>query len=139
MLGNGNCFFRSLSHQHFGDVESHQIVHQAATDQILRNLELHTESPINNEIQHFVLSLSKDRELADNHAIQEAPDPFGVSVGIINSNSTGFAPVTVVPQGIPPSIVKKHIIFRHIDQVHFVPIEFNSPLPQILGEIFKKA
>ena len=129
MLGDGNCFFRALSHQPFGDAESHQIVRQAATDQVLRNPELYTESLINNDIQHFVLSLSKDREWADNHAIQAAADAFGVSIEIINSNSVSFAPVTVLPQGIPQNLVNKRIILGHIDQVHFVSTEFNSPFP----------
>ena len=74
VLGNSNCFFRALSHRLFGDAESHQIVRQAATDQVLRNPEIYTESLINNDIQHFLLSLSKDRERADNHAIQAAAD-----------------------------------------------------------------
>ena len=77
-MGDGNYFFRALSHQLFGDVESGQIVCQAATDQVLWNSELYTESLINKDIQHFVLSLSKDREWADNHAIQAAADAFGV-------------------------------------------------------------
>ena len=128
VLGDGNCFFRALSHQLFGDAESHQIVRQAATDQVLRNPELYTESLINNDIQHFVLSLSKDREWANNHAIQAAADAFGVSIEIINSNSVSFAPVTVLPQGIPQNLVNKRIILGHIDQVHFVS-EFNSPFP----------
>ena len=129
VLGDSNCFFRALSHQLFGDAESHQIVRQAATDQVLRNPELYTESLINNDIQHFVLSLSKDREWADNHAIQAAGDRFVVSIAIINSNSASFAPVTVLPQGIPQNLVKKSIILGHIDQVHFVSTEFNYPFP----------
>ena len=129
VLGDSNCFFRALSHQLFGDAESHQIVRQAATDQVLRNPELYTESLINNDIQHFVLSLSKDREWADNHEIQAAADVFGVSIEIINSNSVSFAPVTVLPQGIPQNLVNKRIILGHIDQVHFVSTEFNSPFP----------
>ena len=130
MLGDGNCFFRALSHQLFGDVESHQIVRQAATDQVLRNPEFYTESLTNDDIQHFVLSLSKDREWADNHEIQAAADVFGVSIEIINFNSVSFAPVTVLPQGIPPNLVNKRIIILgHIDQVHFVSTEFNSPFP----------
>ena len=44
VLGDVNCFFRALSHQLFGDVESHQIVCQAAADQVLRNPELYTEA-----------------------------------------------------------------------------------------------
>ena len=122
-------FFYALSHQLSGDAENHQIVCQAATDQVLRNQELYTESLINNDIQHFVLSLSKDREWADNHAIQAAADAFGVSIEIINSNSVSFAPVTVLPQGIPQNLVNKRIILGHIDQVHFVSTEFNSPFP----------
>ena len=129
MLEDGNCFFRALSHQLFGDAESHQIVRQTATAQVLRNPEIYTESLINNHIQHFVLSLSKDRKWADNHAIQAAADAFGVSIEIINSNSVNFAPVTVLPQGIPQNLVNKRIILGHIDQVHFVSTEFNSPFP----------
>ena len=127
--GANNYFFRAMSHQRFGDAESHHIVCQAATDQVLRNPELYTESLTNNDIQHFVLSLSKDREWADNHAIQAAADAFGVSIEIINSNSVSFAPVTVLPQGIPQNLVNKRIILGHIDQVHFVSTEFNSPFP----------
>ena len=129
VLGDDNCFFRALSHQLFGDAESQQIVLQAATDQVLRNPELYTESLINNDIQHFALSLSKDREWADNHAIQAAADEFGVSIEIINSNSASFVPVTVLPQGIPQKLVKNRIILGHIDQVYFVSTEFNSPFP----------
>ena len=129
VLGDGNCFFRALSHQLFDNAEIHQIVHQAATDQDLHNPELYKESLINNDIQHFVLSLSKDREWADNHEIQAAADVFGVSIEIINSNSVSFAPVTVLSQGIPQNLVNKRIILGHIGQVHFVSTEFNSPFP----------
>ena len=138
-MGNGNCFFRALSHQLFGEAESHQIVRQTATDQVLRNPEIYTESLINNDIQNFLLSLSKDREWADNHAIQAAADAFGVSIEIINSNSVSFAPVTVLPQGIPQNLVNKRIILGHIDQVHFVSTELNSSFShKFLGRIFKK-
>ena len=65
--------------------------------------------------------------MGDNHAIQAAADAFGVSIEIINSNSASFAPVTVLPQGIPQNLVKKHIVLGHIDRVHLVSTEFNSP------------
>ena len=57
VLGDGIFFFCALSHQLFVGVESHQTVHQAAADQVLRNPELYKKSLINNDIQHFVLSL----------------------------------------------------------------------------------
>ena len=137
VLGNGNYFFRALSHQLFGEAESHQIVRQTTTDQVLRNPEIYTESLINNDIQNFLLSLSKDREWPDNHAIQAAAD--GVSIKIINSNSVSFASVTVLPQGVPQNLVNKPIILGHIDQVHFVSTELNSPFShKSLGRIFKK-
>ena len=86
MLGDGNCFFRALSHQLFDDAESHQIVRQAATDQALQNPELYTESLINNDSQPFGLLLFKYREWADNHVIQGNADVFGVYIEIINFN-----------------------------------------------------
>ena len=128
VLGDGNCFFRVLLHQLFGDTDIHQIVSQAATDQVLRNPEIYTGSLINNDIQHFVLSLSNNRKWAD-HAIHAAADAFGASIEIINSNSVSFAPVRVLPHGIPQNLVNKRIILGHIDQVHFVSTEFNSPFP----------
>ena len=128
VLGDGNYFFRVLLHQLFGDTEIHQIVHKAATDQVLQNPETYTGSLINNDIQHFVLSLSKNRKWAD-HAIHAAADAFGVSIEIINSNTVNFAPVRVLPHGIPQNLIKKRIILGHIDQVHFVSTEFNSSFP----------
>ena len=89
----------------------------------------YAESLINNDIQHFVLLLSKDREWRDNHAIQATADAFGVSTEIINSNSASFTLVTVLLQGIPQNLVKKHLFFGHIDQIHS---------PQILGEDLQK-
>ena len=86
VLGDGNCFFRALSHQLFDDAESHQIVRQAATDQALQNPELYTESLINNDTQPFGLLLFKYREWADNHVIQGNADVFGVYIEIINFN-----------------------------------------------------
>ena len=136
--GANNCFFRAMSHQRFGDAESHQIVRQAATDQVLRNPEFYTESLTNDDIQHFVLSLSKDREWADNHAIHAAADAFGVSIEIINSNSASFAPVEVLPQGIPQNLVKKRIILGHIDQAHFVSAEFDFPFAKNSWEGYSK-
>ena len=56
-------------------------------------------------------------------------DAFGVSIEIINSNSVSFASVTFLPQGIPLNLVNKGIILGHIDQIHFVSTEFNSPFP----------
>ena len=99
-------------------MESHQIVRQAAADQVLIKQELYTES---------LNPLSKNREWADNHAIQAAADAFRVFIEIISSNLASFALVTVLAQGIPQNLVKKRIIIGHIDQVHFVSTEFNSP------------
>ena len=76
-----------------------------------------------------MLSLSKNREWADNHGIEAAADAFGVSIEIINSNSVSFAPVTVLPHGVPQNLVNKCIILRYIDQVHFLSTVFNSPFP----------
>ena len=75
----------------------------------------------NLRIVFVLVSLSKDREWAHNHAIQAAADPFGVCIEIIDSNSASFALVIFLPQEIPQNLViKKHIILGHIDQVHFV-------------------
>ena len=92
VLGDSNCSVRALPHQQlFGYVENHQIVRQVPAHQVLRNAEVYIESLINNDIHHFVLSLSKDREWANNHAIKAAAGTFGVSIETINSNSASFA------------------------------------------------
>ena len=121
VLGNSNCFFRALSHRLFGDAESHQIVRQAATDQVLRNPEIYTESLINNDISIFCY---RYRRIENGQTITQFRQ-----LQMINSNSVSFAPVAVLPQGIPQNLVNKRIILGHIDQVHFVSTEFNSPFP----------
>ena len=77
----------------------------------------------------FASTLSEDREWADSHAIRATGDAFGVSIEIINSNSERFVPVTVIPQGIPQNLIKRHIVLGHIDEIHFVSTEFNPPFP----------
>ena len=100
------------------------MVRQAALDQVLSNPE---DFLVNKEIDTFALTLSEDREWADNHAIQATADAFGVSIKIINFNSERFAPVTVIRQGILQNVIKRHIVLGHIDQIHFVSTEFNPP------------
>ena len=81
-----------------------------------------------------MLSLSKDREWAGNHAIQAAADVFRVSIEIINSNSASFVPVTVLLKGIPQNLVKKRIILGI--RIRFPLLLQNLILhfPQVLGE-----
>ena len=142
VLGDGSCFFRALSYQLFGDAESHQIVCQTAADQVLRNPELYAVSLINNDIQNFVLSLSKDREWTDNHAIQAAADAFGVSIQITNSNSASFASVTFLPflpvNSSKPCKEEYYSRTYRSGSLCFYRISF-SISHKFLGRIFEKA
>ena len=105
------------------------LVRQVALDQVLSNPEPYQDFVVNKDIDTFASTLSKDREWADNHAIQATADAFGVSIEIVSSNSERFAPVTVIPQGIPQKLIKKHIVLVHIDQIYFASTEFNPPFP----------
>ena len=126
--GDGNCFFRAIAHQIYGDSSSHQTVRARAVEEVINHPELFHEFLDDGDIDEFVDLLSKNNEWADHLAIQAVSDAYGITVEIINSNQRQFGGTRIIdPRGVTRS--HRHVILAHIEQLHFMSTEPSIPFP----------
>ena len=124
--GDGNCFFRVIAHQLYGDSNYHNEVRARAVDQAVNNINDYSEFIEKGDVDEFVASLSTDREWADNLAIQAVSDAFGVTLEIINSNQQRYGTRIISPR---THMTNKLLVIAHIEQLHFMSTEPDFPFP----------
>lgn len=123
--GDGNCFFRVIAHQIYGDSSLYKQVRAAAVQQVVQNVDQFVEFTEGQRIDDFVASLSTDREWADNLAIQAVSDAYGISLEIINSNNQRYGTSIIQPRGLQTT--QRQFVIAHIEQLHFMSTEPNLP------------
>ena len=123
--GDGNCFFRVVAHQIYGDSSLHSTVRARAVNEVASNPDLFRDFIADQEIDEFVDSLSSDREWADNVAIQAVAEAYGVNMEIINSNQRQFPTAIVYPRGTQHS--NRLLVIAHIEQLHYMSTEIDIP------------
>ena len=93
--GAGDCFFRSISHQLYGN-SNHHVHKRTAGVQFMRdNPERFIESNTENSRLRYLNNMSIQGTWADALIIQAVADALKVTIQIAKSNQ-GFAPLTTV-------------------------------------------
>lgn len=102
--GGGDCFFRAVSHQLYGNANNHFFVRTAGVQYIVHNPEKFIESNTEHSWQGYSLNLS---------------------IHIAKSNP-GFSPVFIVQQiNVTGGL---NIYIGHIDEIHYVSTVQNKTL-----------
>ena len=116
--GGGDCFFRAVSHQLYGNPNNHFHVRGLGIQYLLHNPEQFIESNIDHSWQGYLSNMSSQGTWADAIIIQAVANCMSLSIHIAESNET-FAPVTVV-QPVNVMTGCTNIYIGHIGETHYV-------------------
>ena len=93
--GSGDCFFRSVSHQLYGNCSHHLEIRTACAEYLRANPERFIESSVGSSWLQYLSSMSMIQTWADNIIIQAVADSMNINIHIIES-SENFAEITVI-------------------------------------------
>ena len=115
--GAGDCFFRSVSHQLYGNSNHHMRIPTAGVQFMRANPERFIESNTENSWLRYLNNMSIQGTWAAliNQAVADALE---VTIQIVESNQ-GFAPLTTV-NPVQERNTSYTITIGHIDECHYV-------------------
>ena len=116
--GDGDCFFRAVSHQLYGSPNNHSHIRSLGVQYLLQNPEQFIESNTDHSWQDYLNNMSCQGTWADAIIIQAVANCLNLLIHIVESFET-FAPVTVVQ---PVNVTGEHTIIYigHISETHYV-------------------
>jgi len=122
--GDGDCFFRAVSHQLYGNPNSHGIIRAAGIQFLTENPERFIESNSEHSWIQYLTSMSCQGTWADGIIIQAIGDAFNLKIHIIESHPD-FAEITLVEGVTAPSLSHEQlaIFIGHLDEFHYVSTE----------------
>ena len=116
--GGGDCFFRAVSHQLFGNPNNHFHVRSLGVQYLEQCPEEFIESNTESSWQDYLNNMSCQGTQADAIIIQAVSNCLNLSIHIAESNET-FVPVTVV-QLVNMTRGCTNIYIGHIGEMHYV-------------------
>ncbi|XP_078375209.1 uncharacterized protein LOC144658622 isoform X1 [Oculina patagonica] len=123
--GSGDCFFRAVSHQLYGNPNNHFYVRSVGIQYLMQHPEQFIESNTEHSWQGYLERMSRQGTWADAIIIQAVANCMNLSIHIAESNPT-FSPVTVVePMNAAHSL---NIYIGHLDEIHYVSTVENRTL-----------
>ena len=119
--GDGDCFFRAVSHQLYENPNSHGIIRAAGIQFLTENPERFIESNSEHSWIQYLTSMSCQGTWADGIIIQAVADAFNLKIHIIELHPD-FAEITLVEGVTAPSLsdVQLPIFIGHLDEFHYV-------------------
>ena len=116
--GDGDCFFKAVSHQIYGNPNNHFYVRSVGVQYLVHNPERFIESNTEYSWQHYLTQMSCPGTWADAIIIQAVANCLNLSVYIAESNPV-FSPLTVVePTNVTTDT--QEIVIGHVDEIHYV-------------------
>ena len=116
--GAGDCFFRSVSHQLYGNSNHHMRIRTAGVQFMRDNTERFIESNNENLWLRYLNNMGIQGTWADALIIQAVAGTLEVTIQIVESNQ-GFAPLTTV-YPVQERNTWSTITIGHIDECHYV-------------------
>ena len=116
--GGGDCFFRAISHQLYGNPNNHLYVRRLGVQYLVQKPEHFIESNTERSWQGYLENMSLQGTWADAIIVQAVANCLNLSIHIVESNEN-FAPVTVVQ---PSTLTTgcRNIYIGHIAETHYV-------------------
>lgn len=108
--GGGDCFFKSVSHQLYGDSNHHLEIRTTAVQYLRDNPDRFIESIVDQSWLQYLFSMSMQGTWADHVVIQAVANSLNLKIHIIESNEQ-FSEITVL-QGIDTAVENLRSIFR---------------------------
>ena len=129
--GAGDCFFRAVSHQLYGDPSHHLAIRAAGIAYMRENPERFIESNTEYSWGQYLNSMSMQGTWCDGLIIQAVADQLNLRILIAQSNEH-FAQFNMI-QAVTPLQPPTDIYLGHIDEYHYVstlPCSTISHIPE---------
>ena len=116
--GGGDCFFKSVSHQLYGDSCHHLEIRAAGVQYLKDNPERFIESNLDTSWLQYLSNMSMQGTWADNIIIQAVADAMNIKIHIIESNEN-FSDMTLVEA---TNVIQnpRSVYLGHISEVHYI-------------------
>ena len=125
--GGGDCFFRAVAHQLYGDPNFHLNIMALGVDYLRKHPGRFIESNSENSWLEYLTNMSQQGTWCDNLIIQAVADKLNIRIHITESNPL-FAGMNVIePVHLTTDTKATHI--GHIDELHMFQ-QYNSTLYQ---------
>ena len=127
--GAGDCFFRSVSHQLYGNSNDHMQVRIAGVQYMRDHPERFVESNTDNSWLRYLNDMCIQGTWSDALIVQAVADALNVVIHIVESNP-GFSPITTV-YPVQERNSLSTITIGHIDECHYVsttPLQSNASI-----------
>ena len=126
--GAGDCFFRAVSHQLYGEASYHMNIRSVGVEYMRANPDRFIESIAEYSWARYLSNMSLQGTWAEALVIQAVADAYYLTINIVESNQ-GFASHTAINpvaiQGHEPTVIN----IGHVDEVHYVStIPYNDEM-----------
>ena len=116
--GEGDCFFRSVSHQLYGNSNSHLTIRSLGVRYLKDNPERFIESIVGMSWSRYLTNMSLQGTWANHIIIQAVADAMNLKIHIIESDSN-YREITLVQPANATSDIRS-IYIGHMGQMHYV-------------------
>ena len=117
--GEGDCFFRAISHQLYGDSNHHLDIRIAGVNYLRETHERFIESNIESSWMQYLANMSTPGTWCDNLVIQAVADILNLKIHIIESDEN-FALFNIIEAVAPPQHQPTVVHIGHLGEYHYV-------------------
>ena len=126
--GEGDCLFKSISHQLYGDSNHHAEIRAAAVRFLSDNPDRFIESIVGTSWNQHLCNMSHQGTWADNIVIQAISDSMQLKINIVES-SQNFRETTIIEPTLCNDAENiQSVYIGHIGEMHYVSTCPASPL-----------
>ena len=138
IVGDGNCFFRSVSHQLYGTEDCHPQIRALAIQHLINCPEHFVEYNTDQSWLQYLQNMSTLGTWADHIIIQAVANEHNLRINITES-APNFSESTTVSSICTGSQTQQRSIYiGHLDELHYVsttPITVSTPITQFLEKL----
>ena len=125
IVGDGNCFFRSVSHQLYGTEDCHHQIRALAIQQLINFPEYFVEYITEQSWLSYLQNMSRLGTWADHIVIQAVANTNNLRINVTEtalnfSESTVVSPISTRTENQEQGSNARDIFIGHLDELHYV-------------------
>lgn len=123
--GDGNCQFRALSQQLYGDEQYHADLRAQVTKQLQSEPELYQDF-VHEPYADYVSRLARDSQWGDHVTLQAASDALGLQINVF-TDVPGAECIEILPRHVTHGCVQKPLCLTFLTEVHYDAADLAHP------------
>ena len=116
--GSGDCFFKSVSHQLYGNADQHVEIRMAGISHLHNHPELYIESISDDSWENYIRQMSLPGTWCDHLIIQAVANALNCVIHIIDSNANSQQATIITP--VLQQGTQQAIFIGYINHLHYV-------------------